>query len=1110
MLRFPTLIALGLAGFWVLVASAADEADPYAGKIAPASEEGLKALKRIQVPAGLAVELVAAEPHLANPIAFCIDEKGHFFVAETFRLHHGVTDNRQHGNWLEDDLASRTVADRLAMYKKYLGQQFASYGKEHDRLRRIEVDADGKPVRATVFADGFSNHVGGLGSGVLARQGKIWFSCIPDLWLLRDTKGTGRADVKQALHTGYGVHVAFLGHDLHGLCFGPDGKLYFSVGDRGLHVQTGGRTLSNPDSGAVLRCHPDGSELEIVATGLRNPQELAFDQHGNLFTGDNNADGGDAARWVYVVEGGDSGWRLGYQYLQKPQSLGPWNAEKLWHLPYPDQAAYLVPPIAHLSSGPSGLAFYSGVGLLPERYQDHFFLCDFRGSAGNSGIHAFALKPHGASFQMVDAHRFAWSILATDCDFGPDGACYLSDWVDGWRLPNKGRIYKIFDPNLVKKPAVLEVKKLLAEGMTQRSPTELCRLLQHKDRRLRQEAQFALADRNAVSALEKMLHSDNYLTRLHAIWGLGQIGRKNPGVLAALMPLLTAANVEVRAQAVKVLGEGRYVAAQDKLLPLLKDVEPRVRFFAALSLGKMSQRQKPTADTVEAVFELLRSNADADPYLRHAGVMVLTWLEDRKTLERAAGDSSSSVRLAALLAMRRLHMPQIARFLADPEPRLVLEAARAINDVPIADAMPQLAALIERPLPLAGKPEAGILEPLLYRILNAQNHLGKKENATALATFAAQGGHAESLRLQALRYLGEWSQPAKLDRIVGLYRPLAARSQEEAVEALRPALAGIMTASDKIRVEGVRVAARLGIKEISPALRELVLDQKRPASVRLETLKALEALQDAELMKLAQLALRDEDPRLRHQGRRIVLAREKPELAVAQLAEVLERGTILERQGAVILLAELKYPAADAILLRWLEGIENGQAAAEIHLDLLEAARQRNIPKLQKKLAQIEAARPKNDPLTAFRPALVGGDADAGRKIFLERAEVQCVRCHKLNNRGGDVGPDLTGIGRRQKREYLLEALVAPNQQIAKGYETLVLTLTNGQTRVGILKWEDAQEVRLMTVEGQVISVPRAQVEERTRGKSAMPEDLLRFLSPRDVRDLVEFLASLQ
>ena len=144
------------------------------------------------------------------------------------------------------------------------------------------------------------------------------------------------ADRREVLLDGFGVHTALLGHDMHGLILGPDGRLYFSIGDRGFNVTTPeGRHLFYPHTGAVLRCNRDSSELEVYASGMRNPQELAFDRHGNLFTGDNNSDGGDKARWVYVVEGGDSGWRISFQSLR---TRGPWNEEKLWHPHFPGQA----------------------------------------------------------------------------------------------------------------------------------------------------------------------------------------------------------------------------------------------------------------------------------------------------------------------------------------------------------------------------------------------------------------------------------------------------------------------------------------------------------------------------------------------------------------------------------------------------------------------------------------------------------------------------------------------------------------------------------------------------------------------------------------------------
>src|SRR5262249_1166219 len=151
-------------------------------------------------------------------------------------------------------------ADRVTMYRKRLGKNFDSYEKEHDRVRMIEdTTGEGRADRATVFADGFFRADVGIGAGLLAYRGNVYYTCIPDLWLLHDSKDAGKADVRKSLSRGYGVHVGFIGHDLHGLRMGPDGKLYFSIGDRGLNVESEGRRVYCPDTGAVMRCNPDGS-----------------------------------------------------------------------------------------------------------------------------------------------------------------------------------------------------------------------------------------------------------------------------------------------------------------------------------------------------------------------------------------------------------------------------------------------------------------------------------------------------------------------------------------------------------------------------------------------------------------------------------------------------------------------------------------------------------------------------------------------------------------------------------------------------------------------------------------------------------------------------------
>ncbi len=1088
------LVALASAAFL----PAADRAPrPYTPHVAKASREGLDAIKRMRAPPGLRIDLWAAEPMLANPVIFCIDHKNRFYVAETFRLHAGVTDIRGHVDWLDDDLACRTVEDRIAMLKRKLGKDVVKYGLEQERIRLIE-DTKGAGVadRSVVFADGFNRIEDGIAAGLLARGSEVWYACLPDLWLLRDTKGTGKADERKKLHSGYGVHVGYLGHDLHGLVMGPDGKIYFSIGDRGLNVKTGGKALLSPDTGAVLRCNLDGSELELYAVGLRNPQELAFDQHGNLFTGDNNSDGGDAARWVYVVEGGDSGWRIGYQFGTAMGNRGPWNAERLWAPKDAAKAGYLVPPIANVADGPSGLAYYPGLGL-PDRYKEHFFLCDFRGGPGQSGVRSFANRPKGASFELIDQHEFVWGVLATDCDFGMDCAFYLSDWVDGWNKTGKGRIYKIADPDQAKSAAVLELKKLMAEGMSKRGLPELATLLAHKDLRVRQEAHLALAARGkeGLATSSKVAKDGKGLARLHAIWALGIVGRKEASAYKELVALTRDREAEVRAQAAKALGEGKVAAGLAPLIALTEDEEPRVKFFAAQALARLGR-----AEAVAPVVKMLRANDDKDAYLRHAGVMALTSCGDARALAVAADDNSPAVRRAVLLAYRRQGSAEVARFLKDADESLVVEAARAINDVPIEPALPKLAALATR---------RGMPAPLGYRVLNANFRLGKAENAVAVARLAGRSDVSEALRVEAVRQLGDWAKPAGRDRVMGLWRPLPERSPELAAAALRPVLGAIFSGPNKLRQEAAKVAAKLGVREIGPALLAMVADKERPTAVRVETLRALATLKDERLEKGLRIALEDSDARLRNEGRR-VLAQLRPAEGLEALGKALEGGTTVEKQGAFRVLGEMKGDGPTPLLAGSLDRLLKGSVPAEARLDLIEAAERHARADVKAKLARYEASQRKGDRFGKWRESMVGGDAENGRRIFLHKNEVYCQRCHKVEGEGGEVGPDLTGIGSRQKRDYLLESIVEPNKQIAKGFETVVLTLANGTSRSGVLKKEDARSVHLMTPEGKLVIVAKAQIEDRQTGKSSMPEDVVKYLSRSDVRDLVEFLASLK
>ena len=1137
----PRLVRLAAAAplFAVALAAGAVPPEEQQGKAkAPAKGSAEEALAQVQVEKGLTVEVWAAEPLMANPVAFCFDEKGRAYVAETTRFGNGVPDTRGHMNWLDEDLANRSTADRLAMYRKHKYQGFEKYD---DQVRLVwDKAGKGRADTGTVFSKGYNRPEDGLMAGVLARKGKLYLGNIPDLYVLRDANNDGVADEKTSLFTGFGPTAQFIGHDLHGLRMGPDGKLYFSVGDRGFVVKTKeGHTLSYPNTGAVLRCEPDGRGLEVVHYGLRNPQELAFDDHGNLFTYDNNSDSGDRARWVHVVEGGDSGWRGGYQYgtLYHPPGVkegnrGPWNAENVWHAPAEpgDPPAYVVPPLAHFGNGPAGITHYPGVGL-SDKYKDHFFATDFTASPANSLIWAVAVKPKGASFEVVKSEPFVRGMVPTDCEFGPDGAFYWSDWVGGWNPPNKGRIFRVSDPVAMKNPAVAEARKLIAEGFEKRTNDELAKLLEHPHQQVRQEAQFELAGRKpdeAMKVFEAVANgSSNPLARLHAIWGLGMVGHQSFGVPAhaAVAKLAGDPDVEVRIQVARVLGDpkalvvsgqrGRVPGHHEAVKKLMADPEPRVRAVAAAAWGRLPDWFTPTyPGSVDAVhgplFALLKDNADADPYLRHAAVMGLVaaargndgrlwdaWTQAKKDFDTPA------VRLGVVLALRRLKGEKVAEFLADDDPKIVAEAARAVYDERLANAYPKLAALADKPAPQ---------DPVAYRALAANYVLGTPEAAARVAKLAATSAAPEHQAVFALKLLADWAAPPRRDPITGLTHDLPKRPANLAADALKPHVGGVFAGPAAVRAEAAKVTARLGIREVGPLLAVLVMDANASATSRADALLALAAVKGTELAEVVAYAKGSDVPKLRAAAL-TVRSETDPDGVLKDVTVLLAdaKASVAEQQAALAVLGEHTDPAARRLLGEWVGRAGAGQVKPELVLDVLEAANQKRAlrPAVEAVYAKWEKA---EDKLTPWSDRLAGGDADRGRQVVLNNAAVYCQRCHRLDGQGGDVGPALNGLAGQpgKDRRYLLEAIVFPSAKIAQGYETAVLNLADGRTVSGVVKESTAKHLKLVTPENKELVIPADEVEGRRTGPSAMPDDLHKKLSPRELRDVVEFLATLK
>ncbi len=1115
---------------------------PLEPKIAEASSEAVTQIGTFKVPSEWTCEVFAAEPDVANPVVLTVDNRGRVFVCESFRQEQGVTDNRKHDNaWLMADLKAMTVEDRIAYHRELLGDKAASYEEQDDRIRLlIDEDGDGKVDRSNVFASGFNRLEDGTGAGVLVRGNDVYYTNIPKLWLLKDSTGSGVSDDRVVLADGFGVRVAFRGHDMHGLVMGPDGRVYFSIGDRGYHVQTPNGLLANPESGAVFRCELDGSNLEIFATGLRNPQELAFDDFGNLFTGDNNSDSGDKARWVYVVHGSDTGWRMMYQYIS---DRGPFNREKIWN-PYDSKTtvAYIVPPIANVSDGPSGLVYYPGTGL-NESFKGNFFLVDFRGGASNSGIRTIKNKPKGAFFEIASSEQPIWNMLATDIDFGPDGSMYVTDWVNGWNGEGKGRVYRFFDAVGLTQPAAIETKNLLSNGFQGLAEEKLVSLLGHVDRRVRSESQWELASRKSLSALESVAadSSQGELARVHAVWGLGQLARNKQSSSAAVQAILklkpastngsanhaTGLPSEVTVAILKVLGESHRMVEQGALSGELREMNQWVHDslvgtdMRILAAGAIAAGQLHTQGITDAIREALKTNANEDPIVRHACIMALAGQADAKSISALSNDASEAVRLAAVVALRRMEASEIALFLQDSSGRVALEAARAINDVvALHGGLPELAKSLSR----------NTSDPaFVSRALNANFRLGTPENADAVAVFAADSTRSKAMRLEALDMLKNWSEPNPLDRVMNRYSPLPSRDLTVVSVAFAKIVEGLLKQVDldsSIRAKTLEVGSALDNKSIIPALALLMADKNAPGKDRSSAIRWLVKLDsDKAASMLADLST-DASPEVRVEAIKQLVA-VAPEQSIVALSKQTLSKVMFERQSAWDTLATIKSPTATKVIRdgvdRWLAG----NFPLDTLLNLREAAEGRVDADLMKQLtSKLESYRPvASDKPTSdkavkfessstitkqFMDAMVGGNVANGKDLFLNRSQLSCVRCHRVGDKGGEVGPVLSGIAISKNKEYLLEAIVDPNATIAQGFETMIVQTDAGQIISGIVKAQDDDKLTLITATNEVVVIEQDSIEGVKKGQSSMPVDLMKYMSRRELRDLIAYLTSLK
>jgi len=300
----------------------------------------------------------------------------------------------------------------------------------------------------------------------------------------------------------------------------------------------------------------------------------------------------------------------------------------------------------------------------------------------------------------------------------------------------------------------------------------------------------------------------------------------------------------------------------------------------------------------------------------------------------------------------------------------------------------------------------------------------------------------------------------------------------------------------------------LGLRDVTPMLMARVGDKQLDPEARAAALRSLAALEPSQAAALARQSVSNKQPAIRVAALS-VLARQQPADAVMALREATGSQNMRERQAAWDLLGAIELPAARQAIAEGVRRYLDGEIALDTQLNLLEAAEGALPETLQQDLTAAERKRAAASPTAAWAMVREGGDPQTGRRLFFTKTQFSCVRCHRVNGTGGQVGPDLSAVGRQRDRQYLLESIAMPDAAIAKGFETAVIADDLGTIHTGIVKRETDEEIELIDADGKRKVVFKEAIIDRKQGKSAMPADLVKLMSLREFRDLVAYLASL-
>ncbi len=1006
---------------------------------------------------GFEVRLAASPPMVGYPMMACLDDRGRLYVAES--------DGR--------NLTTREAIEReLPRFVRQL----------------VDLDGDGVFDKSTIFADRMTMPEGGLW-----HNGALYIISAPYLWRLEDEDDDGVADKREKI---LGT-MEFDGRaNQHGPYLGPNGRLYFSGGHFGYDLVGIDGTRSGLSRAAgVFSCWPDGSDVQVEGQGGVNPVDIVFTANGDMLS----------TCAIFDSFGG-----------QRHDALIHWMwgglTQRVYGSPLLPETGFRLPAVSRWGQvAPAGLMRYRGQSF-GEAYRDTLFACQFN---SHKVVHV-RLEARDGSFVTVENDFLSSASVGfhpADILEDADGSLLLLDtggWLS-WGCPFsknakpeiKGAIYRIHRQG----SSSQQDPRGLTLAWDSLDPEGLVHLLRDSRQAVGDRAAETLIKRGEVvldvitSAISS---SAETAFRKRCLWLISRLGSKSG--LEVLQEALLDPDPGMRQVAARSLGRLKDMSAVEPLARLLDDPSPFVQAAAATAIGQLGDKA--------ALPSLFHNLDSSDPLqTRHAFVYALIEIGDPVGVASYLSDDTHPYR-------QRIALRVLAALGSN------LDAGRVV--------------------PLLRSSDSNVRQET-RRMISSRKEL-KDEILQVFRELVAEheGGAANEQLIEGI---------------------VMAYAQDDAFQAI---LLEILASTEvKPEVQGQVLAALGFLDDFPQSLHECVLlGLNRSASeVRAEALNIAQRYEMSPPVLVAVSLLaknEDESPATRASAMQ-VLAKHQGYLSDAYFAFLVRLLTdeqtpvILGRQAAQALgslrLHLLNEPQSDA-LIQTIAGARSFYLPGLVRPFAL--GREPNPPEesviddvawnlLGKKLA---AALEKSPGLTSLQigqrreimkaypdinkgahAALSGvlkngfpgqkeqesaiksllnvldsGNASRGRALFHDQ-RVSCGACHSIKGQGGQLGPNLTKIGRIRQPRDLLEAILYPNSTVVNGYEHYVLETVDGESYGGIIQRETKDAIYLKNASMRGMRVARSQIHRVTTSSiSVMPSGLNQVLSRQELLDLVAFL----